>query len=121
MTWQEFIAVLDEVRVEIRRTKDLKSEVPERDPLVDKAITLLCRPDSVSLPKPIVMNPAEMSTIIIPADLSACVPEGDEEPVAMVVDRGEGEGRMVVPARTTFRVQREPNVVEVFDEKELGK
>jgi len=37
------------------------------------------------------------------------------------VDRGNGEGRVMVMPRETKHIVRKPVLEEVFDEKELGK
>lgn len=119
MTWQEFVSALDVVRSNIRSTKPLKEEASYED----MNEMLLWVRDQIAAPtatKPINIA-EEMSAVVIPADLAACVP--DEEPVSdiqTVVDRGDGEGRMVIERRKTPLIVREPNVIEVT-EKELAK
>lgn len=113
MTWQEFVSALDDVRAEIRHTKNLKGQVEynEMKEMFDGLWQVLVKPAPVDVS-------AEMSSVLeIPADLAACVP--DEEPADLVVERGEGEGRMVVERRKTPLVVRPPELIEVT-EKELA-
>lgn len=113
MKWGKFISKLDEVRTVVRANKDAKADIRKDDPLIDQLISLV---DEVLGAVPAVELPVDDG-------LAACV--GDAPPIplqpTMVVDRGEGEGRMLVMPRDTPHVVRRPVLEEVLDEKELGK
>lgn len=113
--WSEFVAGLDAIRVEIRSTKNMKHAVPAQDLLFDKVFQLIDRAGSTTV--------APVPTDVVEAEP---VQEMDQEnpylqiPVE-VVERGNGEGRMVIMSRDTPRISRPASLEEVFDEKELGK
>ena len=111
MLWTEFVAGLDAIRSEIRSTKNLKDQVPTQELLFDKLFHLIDRAGSAL---PITPSVAEK---VDPVDAPLPSPA---VPIA-VVERGAGEGRMLVMSRETPRISRPADLEEVFDEKELGK
>lgn len=120
MIWQEFLAVLDEVRSEIRSTRQLKEQAPYPDPIYDKLHHLISRAQFGTLQPVEIIPPERVGTSDIPADLLACAPDEPKSDIKEVVDRGDGEGRMVIEKRKTPLVVRPPDVIEVT-EKELVK
>ena len=71
------------------------------------------------LPKPELEEPAALEKAP-PGSPDTTQPEDLSSVVVQVVDRGAGEGTMKVMGRAP-RVKHTFDVVEVFDEKELGK
>ena len=122
MKWIDFLHRLDEIRVEIRSTKQMKQDVPEHDLIFDKmlALTYQCHEG-----KPVDVEDDETTMW---EGLAGSLPDIHSEPEPnivihgfQVVDRGEGEGRMIVTPRKTPLVVRKPVLEEVFDEKDIGK
>lgn len=118
MLWSEFLAGLDKIRSEIRSSRGLKvpADLSTNDSIIRDLYALLNSGLSAQkqaepkLPEPV-------------NEYASLAPE--EEPsspaIVNIVDRGEGEGRMLVMAREKPFVPKKPVLEEVFDEKELGK
>ena len=112
MKWAELIAKLDGVRTVIRANKDPKADVRKDDPILDQLIAAL----DIALGGTPTIDPAQLE---LPADTVPPEPV-TAEPIA-IVQRGEGEGRMLIMPRATPRVSRPPQLEEVLDEKDLAK
>jgi len=119
MLWSEFVSGLDAVRVEVRSTKNLKHEAPAQDLLLDKVLCLVDQVKSTVQPVAEKVDPIDERLLWVSDDPQP-EPPHIVQPVE-IVDRGEGEGRMLVMPRETKRVSRPAMLEEVFDEKELGK
>jgi len=115
MKWIDFVMELDAIRSRIRAECPLKEDIPEGHVILDTLLEMLT---VASVPR----HPAPPPMIIDPAvdddGLAACAPEPQK---GMWVDRGNGEGRVMVMPRETKHIVRKPVLEEVFDEKELGK
>lgn len=120
MLWSEFIAELDDVRVECRARHKVTDTVPTECEEVNTLLNLLASVGEETVkpaPKP---APA---IEIVDGDLAACAPEEEaaQQPTVIeVVERGAGEGRMLVMAREKPFVPG-PVVIEEVTEAELGK
>jgi hypothetical protein len=110
MTWRDLLARLDKLRVQLRAEhgKELDSEIPEGDLLAQDIKDAMKLDSAVTILQPTTQLD----------DLFACAPH--ESSVQEVVERGDGEGRMLVMARSTPFVPRKP-VLEEVSEEELGK
>jgi hypothetical protein len=114
MTWRELLTRLDELRIQLRAEhgKELDKVIPEGDELAADIKEVMQLDSAVSILHP------QPSTQL--DDLFACAPSPSANSVKEIVERGDGEGRMLVMERSTPFVVRKPDLVEV-DEKELGK
>ena len=131
MTWRELLAQLDaarmalsegttkeqlfELRIRLRLSHpktELDAKIPENDSFAKEVI------DAYS-PYYIAPPPIPKPTEHPLADLFACLPADDSQ-IQDIVERGEGEGRMVVLKRDTPLIVRPPDLTEVTEE-ELGK
>ena len=108
MLWSEFVAGLDKIRAEIRSSRGLKAPavLSESDPIIKELYQLL---NSKNIVEP-ELPPEDLPVLHTP-----------EAKIVNIVERGEGEGRMVVMGRPTPFVPKKPVLEEIFDEKELGK
>jgi len=111
MLWSDLLGALDIARSQIRSERKLKDVVPENDPIIE----LLFGAITGAAPAPAVIDP---EVIIAP---EAIIEKASAPIIVEAVERGAGEGRMLVFARDTPHVVRKPVLEEVFDEKELGK
>ena len=108
MKWNEFLQGLDSIRADIRSRQNLKEEITHPNPVFDTLFNLMTDQPIFKVEEP--------APLPVDDGLLSCAPEAP-----LVIDRGDGEGRMVVMPRETKRVSRPPMLEEVFDEKELGK
>jgi len=118
MLWADFLAKLDAIRSEIRATKDVKKEtVPDNDPIIDKLRGLAnssTQDIAVFSTKPELLNPFDIPEHTM---IGGAVPAPK---ILEVVERGDGEGRMIVMGRDKPFVPKKPDLQEVLEE-ELGK
>ena len=111
MLWLDLLAALDIARSQIRSERNLKDTVSESDPIIELlfgAITGANCP--VSLGEGLPASPGDAPPVAVP---SAPV-------IIESVERGNGEGRMLVFAREPKAPRKPPVLEEVFDEKDLG-
>jgi hypothetical protein len=121
----EFIAALDAIRSSVRTDNPkLKGELLGTDAAVQQLLQLA--KDIVMLPVPTgtvkaasVGAPLDDYLALAPAEQEA--PQQQETPkVLEIVERGDGEGRMIVMGRDKPFVPKKP-VLEEVQEGELGK
>jgi len=115
MKWRELLTRLDELRMQLRAEhgKELDKEIPEGDELAADIKEVMQLDSAVS-----VLHPQQSTTL---DDLFAIAPEPEaQRGVQDIVERGSGEGRMLVMARETPLIVRPP-VLEEVTEEELGK
>jgi hypothetical protein len=110
MLWSELLAALDAARSQIRGARKLKEIVPSEDPILEELFNAL----TGELTPPAVIDPAVIEAV------EPKVPQASTPIVVEAVERGAGEGRMLVFARDTPHIVRKPVLEEVFDEKDLG-
>ena len=111
MLWSDLLAALDVARSQIRAERKPKDTVLDTDPIVEVLFGAIT--GVVPEPAPIITPTPTLDALHEPPT---------REPIAIeMVERGPGEGRMLVFARETPHVVRKPVLEEVFDEKELGK
>lgn len=109
MLWSDLLITLDATRAQIRSGKKLKEEVDLSDPILNVLLDAL----TGGVPVP----------VIDAAVLEAPEPKAVEPSAPIIVesvDRGAGEGRMLVFAREPKAPRKPPVLEEVFDEKDLG-
>lgn len=110
MLWSDLLGGLDIARAQIRAERNLKDTVLENDPIVEMlfgAITGANCPVSLAEGQAPVNVPEQPHKTHVPIIIEA-------------VDRGAGEGRMLVFAREPKAPRKPPVLEEVFDEKDLG-
>ena len=113
MLWLDLLAALDIARSQIRSERKLKDAVPDNDPIVE----LLFGAITGAAVPPAVIDPAVLET----PTLDALREPPTREPIIIeAVERGAGEGRMLVFAREPKAPRKPPVLEEVFDEKDLG-
>lgn len=115
MLWSEFVSCLDSLRTKIRSERNLKTHVDFNNDEIIKSVYDLLSGDDITKEPPIPASEQQ-------DPLLAIAPEDKPEPrVVEVVERGDGQGRMIVMGRDKPFVPRKPLLEEVFDEKDLGK
>lgn len=114
MTWRELLTRLDELRIQLRAEhgKELDKVILEGDELAADIKEVMQLDSAVSILHPLPSTQLD--------DLFACAPEPASKGVKEIVERGNGEGRMLVMERSTPFVLRKP-VLEEVSEEELGK
>jgi hypothetical protein len=119
MLTSEFIAALDAIRSSVRANNPkLKGNIQAKDEaaqsLLRLAQELVSEPVAPSLP------PVPVEKVVEPDIWSQPEPEQEAPKVLEIVERGDGEGRMIVMGRDKPFVPKKP-VLEEVQEGELGK
>lgn len=125
MKYIDFLQALDAARSKLRANHNLKIDEVTVNDSVYRLLENLLNEVTESPEGGVQPIYVETQTHTVEVDPLLSIAPVEEPPAAprivSVVDRGEGEGRMIVMGREKPFVPRKPILDEVFDEKELGK